>query len=120
MNSSGRLPSVDCKTPVTAGPNLAPTCSVANETIDARAESAAPARAKARTLGAAAEWQAAAPVVARAATSTVSRWLRDSEDMPGITPLGAVRRGCDCSAREIPQGRIEPAGRFVNWPRAPA
>ena len=29
MNSSGRFPSVDCSTPVTAGPNRAPTDSVA-------------------------------------------------------------------------------------------
>ena len=31
-NSSGRLPSVDCSRPVTAGPKRSPTCSVANET----------------------------------------------------------------------------------------
>ncbi len=39
MNSSGRLPSVDCRTPVTAGPNFTPTCSVAKETIEASAAS---------------------------------------------------------------------------------
>ena len=39
-NSSGRLPSVDCSSPVTPGPKRSPTCSVANETTQAR-----PARA---------------------------------------------------------------------------
>ena len=42
MNSSGRLPSVDCSTPVTAGPNRAPTDSVATPMIQARPPSAAP------------------------------------------------------------------------------
>ena len=40
MKNSGRFPSVDCSTPVAAGPKRSPTCSVENETIQAR-----PARA---------------------------------------------------------------------------
>ena len=39
-NSSGRLPSVDCSTPVTAGPKRSPTCSVASETTCASPASA--------------------------------------------------------------------------------
>ena len=39
-NSSGRLPSVDCSTPVTPGPNRSPTCSVAKLTTCARPASA--------------------------------------------------------------------------------
>ncbi len=38
--NSGRLPSVDCMTPVTPGPNRSPTCSVENETIHASPASA--------------------------------------------------------------------------------
>jgi hypothetical protein len=45
-NSSGRLPSVDCRMPVTAGPKCSPSCSVAKETIQARPASATVARAK--------------------------------------------------------------------------
>ena len=52
MKSSGRLPSVDCRTPVTAGPNRSPTCSVANETIEASAASATARHTNASTLGA--------------------------------------------------------------------
>ena len=40
MNSSGRLPSVDCSTPVIAGPNRSPTCSVENDTTYASPASA--------------------------------------------------------------------------------
>ena len=42
MNNSGRLPSVDCRTPVTAGPNRAPTDSVAMPIAHATPPSAAP------------------------------------------------------------------------------
>ena len=45
--NSGRLPSVDCKTPVTAGPKRSPTCSVANDTVQARPASATAAITKA-------------------------------------------------------------------------
>ena len=45
--SSGRLPSVDCSTPVAAGPKRSPTCSVASETRWARPASATVAIAKA-------------------------------------------------------------------------
>ena len=38
--NSGRFPSVDCRTPVTAGPKRSPTCSVANDTIQASPASA--------------------------------------------------------------------------------
>ena len=40
MKSSGRLPSVDCSTPVTAGPKRAPTTSVPTPTVHARSASA--------------------------------------------------------------------------------
>ena len=40
MKSSGRLPSVDCSTPVTAGPKRAPTDSVPMPTAQARPPSA--------------------------------------------------------------------------------
>jgi hypothetical protein len=39
-NSSGRLPRVDCSTPVTAGPKRSPTCSVASDTTCASPASA--------------------------------------------------------------------------------
>ena len=45
--SSGRLPSVDCSTPVAAGPKRSPTCSVASETTWASPASATVASAKA-------------------------------------------------------------------------
>lgn len=50
--NSGRLPSVDCMTPVTAGPKRSPTCSVANDTTQAMPASAAVAARKAATPGA--------------------------------------------------------------------
>ncbi len=50
-NSSGRLPSVDCSIPVTAGPKRSPSCSVANETTHARPASASVASRK-RGIGA--------------------------------------------------------------------
>ncbi len=45
-NSSGRLPSVDCSIPVTAGPKRSPSCSVANDTTHASPASASVATAK--------------------------------------------------------------------------
>ncbi len=50
MKNSGRFPSVDCSTPVTAGPNRSPTCSVANDTSHA-----SPARATVATPNASSE-----------------------------------------------------------------
>ena len=52
MKNSGRLPSVDCMTPVTAGPKRSPTCSVANETTHARPASAIVATTKVASDGA--------------------------------------------------------------------
>ncbi len=49
MKNSGRFPSVDCSTPVIAGPKRSPTCSVANETIQASPASATVAIAKVRS-----------------------------------------------------------------------
>ena len=46
MKSSGRLPSVDWSAPVTAGPNRAPTDSVATPTSQASPPRATPARTK--------------------------------------------------------------------------
>ena len=40
MKSSGRLPSVDCRTPVVAGPKRAPTVSVPTPTVHASSASA--------------------------------------------------------------------------------
>ena len=54
MKNSGRLPSVDCMKPVTAGPKRSPTCSVANDTIEASAARAIAARPNAATGGASA------------------------------------------------------------------
>jgi hypothetical protein len=42
MNSSGRLPSVDCRTPVTAGPKREPTDSVPTPTTQASPASPRP------------------------------------------------------------------------------
>jgi hypothetical protein len=52
--NSGRFPSVDCSTPVIAGPKRSPTCSVANDTTHASPASAAAATTKASTAGASA------------------------------------------------------------------
>ncbi len=49
MKNSGRLPSVDCMKPVTAGPKRSPTCSVASATTQASPASASVAAAKAST-----------------------------------------------------------------------
>ena len=49
--NSGRLPSVDCIRPVTAGPKRWPTCSVENDTIHAPPASARPATTNAATCG---------------------------------------------------------------------
>ena len=51
-NSSGRLPSDDCRTPVTAGPKRRPTVSVAAETTQASPASAMPETTNDRTDGA--------------------------------------------------------------------
>ena len=47
--NSGRLPSVDCISPVAAAPKRSPTCSVANDTIQATPASATPATTNATT-----------------------------------------------------------------------
>ncbi len=52
MKNSGRLPSVDWSTPVTAGPNLAPTDSVAIPIAHATPPSATPESTKTATGGA--------------------------------------------------------------------
>ncbi len=49
--NSGRFPSVDCSTPVTAGPKRSPTCSVANDTVQASPASASAATEKASSAG---------------------------------------------------------------------
>ena len=51
MKSSGRFPSVDWSTPVTAGPYRSPTCSVEKLTIHASPARATVAAAKAATAG---------------------------------------------------------------------
>jgi hypothetical protein len=52
MKNSGRLPSVDCSTPVTAGPNDSPTRSVEKDTIQARPASATVASPNVKSEGA--------------------------------------------------------------------
>ena len=52
--NSGRLPSVACSTPVTAGPKYPPTCSVVNDTTHAIPASATPATVNATSAGASA------------------------------------------------------------------
>jgi hypothetical protein len=52
MKSSGRLPSVDCRTPVAAGPKRAPTASVAAPTTYASPESATAETTKRTTASA--------------------------------------------------------------------
>ena len=52
MKNSGRFPSVDCSTPVTAGPKRSPTCSVAKETTQASPASATVATPNASSEGA--------------------------------------------------------------------
>ncbi len=47
--NSGRLPRVDCSTPVAAGPTRSPTCSVASDTRCASPANATVAMAKARS-----------------------------------------------------------------------
>src|SRR6476620_1360646 len=56
--SSGRFPSVVCRTPVRAGPNLVPTASVAIPITHARPASAAAATRKTATGDASAKWSA--------------------------------------------------------------
>ena len=48
-NSSGRLPSADCRMPVAPGPSLEPSCSVASPTIIASSASAAAVTANVST-----------------------------------------------------------------------
>ena len=52
MKNSGRFPSVDWRTPVTAGPKRSPTCSVAKETIQASPARATVASTKVSRAGA--------------------------------------------------------------------
>ena len=59
MNSSGRFPSVDWSAPVTAGPNRAPTDSVAMPIVQATPPSAAPVTTKVTTGSAPAKWRTA-------------------------------------------------------------
>ena len=99
MNSSGRFPSVDWSAPVTAGPNLAPTDSVAMPMIQATPPSAAPVTTKVTTGSAPAKWSAP-PTIATAATTAAPAYVR-------VTP-----------ASRIPSARTSP--RASAWtPPAP-
>ena len=49
MNSSGRLPSADCSTPVAPGPNRSPSCSTERPTSEASRHTAAAETTKATT-----------------------------------------------------------------------
>ena len=64
MKSSGRLPSVDCRTPVPAGPKRAPTASVDTPTTYASPESASPAATNRATAFASAKWSTPATAAA--------------------------------------------------------
>ena len=52
MNSSGRLPSADCRIPVTAGPCVALSCSVPSPTSEASSASATAVSPNVATEGA--------------------------------------------------------------------
>src|SRR4051794_29884181 len=80
-NSSGRLPSVDCSSPVTPGPKRSPTCSVANETTQARPASATVASAKASSGAAPAYFAMPAAAVAAA---TRARKIRSRAVRPAM------------------------------------
>ena len=80
MKSSGRLPSVDCRAPVTAGPNRSPTDSVAIEIDQASPASATAATTKTATGSTCAKWRtavttASARIPARTTTFRRTRGL---------------------------------------------
>ncbi len=68
MKSSGRLPSVDWSAPVTAGPNLAPTDSVAIPIVHATPPSAIPQTTNVTTGSASVKWRMP-PTTATASTT---------------------------------------------------
>ena len=68
MKSSGRLPSVDWSAPVTAGPNLAPTDSVAIPIVHATPPSAIPQTTNVTTGSASVKWRTP-PTIATASTT---------------------------------------------------
>src|SRR5919199_683448 len=92
--NSGRLPSVDCITPVTAGPKRSPTCSVAKETTHAMPASAPVAARKAATGGAPAKCSApASAVTAPAAASIASSRPLMPQPRPRLLELDPQRCG---------------------------
>ena len=108
MKSSGRLPSVDCRTPVTAGPKRAPTDSVAIPTAQARPPSAMPA-------------------TTNDATSLVGRVVEHAGDgghrrrcPPGSAPVSASREPDEAHALVHRRRASAPTPRAPSRPRARA
>ncbi len=83
MKSSGRLPSVDWRTPVRAGPVRAPTASVENETTQARPASAMAPTTKVATSSASAK--CSTPVSVESATTAATTAI-SSFVSPPIAP----------------------------------
>src|SRR5262245_17749492 len=93
MKSSGRLPSVDCSTPVTAGPKRAPTDSVAIETTHASPASAMPDTTKIATWLSVACSSTPATAVTAATTPKTSVSLEADKAHLLVHPLER-RGGC--------------------------
>ena len=76
MNSSGRLPSADCRIPVTAGPWRAPSCSVPSPTSEASVASAIAVATKVTTGAPLLTTRMADATVAAVAAPTRTRVFR--------------------------------------------
>ncbi len=83
MKSSGRFPSVDCRTPVTAGLALAPTASVENETIQARPASVIAPTTNVATSSASLKWRNPVTTESAATSATTASSSRESPPMAG-------------------------------------
>src|SRR4029079_10858809 len=90
--SSGRFPSVDCRTPVSAGPKRSPTASVENDTTQATPASASAATRKIATSEPPPYSSAAVVTTMRPTTpsSTRSRVVRQAS-MKGFSHANPVR-----------------------------
>src|SRR5262245_39589347 len=110
MKSSGRLPSVDCSAPVTAGPNRSPTDSVAIEIAHARPPSAIAATTNTSTGSAPAKCRTPASTAsARTAARmkdvrrTRAFCLRPAPQVP--SPRASAWRGRRSQRQPRPAGR---------------
>ena len=134
-NSSGRLPSVACRSPVAAGPMCPPTCSVENDTIQASPPSAtvamherrqrrpvrrsarrrsprraarSPRRARARTSSCAGAYAAGASVL-----------LEDAVDQPYSRACSALKKRSRSMSRGPPRPFARRQRRSRRRARAP-